>query len=434
MMSDLLASAATRPNLLRLATSLVLALILWGWVTTLEDPKRERTFSDLTIVSDGLADEFVVTTTIPAATVQLDGPRSVVSSLTASSVIPVVDLSDIAAPGTYTVPVDIEAIDDLWHTDVSPSALRITVENRVSKPMPLQTEIVGEVGSNRQVNDIRPAVTQVTVEGSESAVKQVASVVLPVAIENQTRVYVDNFVPEARDASGDIVEDVVISPGTISATIDISQRGKEVAVVPQFAGVPAAGYRVSSQVSSPLTVVVDGPSDALAEVVAVQTQPVNIEGASANVRETVPIADLPPGVQVISPSDGQVVVQISIVQDGVRQELPGQDVVAINVGDGLDAQVEPGQISVTVYGPAPALAELRAGDIFVQVDVAGLGPGTYQIAPTVLLPQGLSWVASTPGVVAVTITSVTAQEQPPNGSPQGTPSEANAPPDATPPG
>ena len=286
-------------------------MVLWSWVTTLEDPKRERTFSDLAIVSEGLSEELVVTTTIPSATVQLDGPRSVVSPLNATSVIPVIDLSDISEPGTYTVPVGIEDTGETWHTDVSPNALRITVENRVSKTVPLQSEIVGDVGSNRQVNDIREAVSQVTVEGSESAVNRVSTVVLPVTIGNQTRVYIDNFEPEARDASGNIVEDVVVTPGTVSATIDISQRGKEVAVVPQFNGVPAAGFRVSNQVSSPLTVIVDGPSDALADVVAVQTQPVDVEGATATVRETVPIIDLPPGVQVISPSDGQVVVQIS---------------------------------------------------------------------------------------------------------------------------
>jgi YbbR domain-containing protein len=424
-MRDILSAAMTRANLLRLIASLVLAFILWGWVSTIEDPKRERTFSDLTIVSEGLSESLVVTTSIPAATVQLDGPQSAVSGLTPGTVIPYVDLSDISEPGTYTVPVDVEHIDDLWHTDVSPNALRITVESRVSKTVPLQSEIVGEVGSNRQVNDIREAVTQVTVEGSESAVNRVASVVLPITIGTQTRVYVDNFVPEARDANGDVVEDVVITPGTISATIDISQRGKEVAVVPQYTGIPAAGYRVSGQVSSPLTVIVDGPSDALADVVAVQTDPVDVQGATATVRETVPIVDLPPGVEVISPTDGQVVVQISIVQDGVRQELPGQDVIAVNT-EGVAVQIEPGQISVTVYGPAQELAQLRAGDIIVQVDVRGLGPGTYQLSPTVYLPQGLTWVSSTPSVVTVTVSSVTAGNEP-SGSPQGAPDAVGTP-------
>jgi YbbR domain-containing protein len=416
MMSDVIASAMNRPNLMRLIASLILALLLWGWVTTLEDPKRERTFSDLPIVSQGLADELVVTTTIPSATVQLDGPQSVVSPLTAGVIIPLIDLSDVTEPGTYTVPVDVEDSVDTWHTSVSPNALRITVEKRVSKSIPLQSEIVGEVGSSRQVNDIREAVTEVTVEGSESAVNRVSTVVLPVTIGNQTRVYVDNFEPQARDSSGNIVEDVVITPGTVSATIDISQRGKEVAVVPQYTGIPAAGFRVSGQVSSPLTVIVDGPSNALADVVAVQTQPVDIEGTTATVRETVPIVDLPPGVQVVTPTDGQVVVQISVVQDGVRQELPGQDVMIVNA-DGVNAQVEPPQISVTVYGPAQALAELRAGDIIVQVDVEGLGPGTYQIAPTVFLPQGLTWVSSTPGVVTITITALTSEPAP--GEPTG---------------
>jgi len=141
----------------------------------------------------------------------------------------------------------------------------------------------------------------------------------------------------------------------------------------------------------------------------------------------VPIVDLPPGVQVITPTDGQVVVQISIVQEGVRQELPGQDVVVVNAGPGLDVQVDPGQISVTVYGPTQAMSELRAGDIVAQVDVNGLGPGTYQLAPTVLLPQGLSWVASTPGAVTVTISSTDASGSPPGDNPAEAPPATSSP-------
>lgn len=415
MISELLPRLLTKGNLIRLIVSFLLALILWGWINTVEDPRRERTFENLAVTSQNLGNDLVITTTIPSATVHIEGPQSAVSPLNASRVVPLMNLSNVTEPGTYTVPIDIVDIDDLWEVDVAPSEVQITVERRVSKRIALQPEIAGEIGSNRQINSITASVTEVTVVGSESAVNSVTSVGLPVTVGTQTRTFTENFSPQARDGNGMPVDEVTIDPGTISVTVDISQRGKEVAVVPQYVGVPAAGFRVSSQVSNPLTVVVDGPADWLEGVVAVQTEAIDVNGATESVRQTVAIIDLPPGAQVITPTDGQVNVQISIVADGVRQEFPGIEIQATNTG-GQSVSIEPAEVNVTLFGATGALAQLTSSDIIVQVDVRGLAPGVYQLSPSVTLPPGLTWVESEPAEVTVTINGAI-----PDSSPSGTP-------------
>jgi YbbR domain-containing protein len=337
-----------------------------------------------------------------------------------SRIVPKIDLTSISEPGVYTLPIEIVHIDNLWDVEVAPAQIQVTIERRVSRTVALQPEITGEIGSNRQINEIRTAVTQVTVVGSESAVARVVLVALPINVGTQTRMFTENFQPQARDAQGNVVENVTIDPGTISVTVDISQRGKEVAVIPQYIGVPAEGYRVTGQVSNPLTVVVDGPADWLDDVVAVQTEAIDITGATESIRQTVAIIDLPPGAQVFNPTDGRVNVQISIVADGVRQDVPGLTVDAINTA-GQTVQIEPADIDVTIFGSAPALAQLTSGDIDVHVDVEGLGPGVYQMVPEVLLPEGLTWVASDPGVVIVTITDRSGDEPSPVGSPSPVP-------------
>jgi YbbR domain-containing protein len=415
-MQEVLASSLNRNNLIRLVISLLLALILWSWINTIEDPRRSRNFDNLTVTTQGLDSGLVMTTALPPASVELDGPQSVVNPLTPSRIVPAINLGTIQEPGVYTVPINIVPVSDLWNVDVTPSEVQVTIERRTTRSLTLQPEITGEIGSNRQVNSIRPAVTEVTVVGSESAVNRVATVSLPINVGNQTRMFTENFQPQARDAQGAIVTDVLIDPGTVSTIVDISQRGKEVAVVPQYIGVPANGYRVTNQVSNPITVVIDGPSEWLEDVVAVQTEPIDITGASESIRQTVAIIDLPPGAQVINPTDGQVNVQISISADGVRQEFPGIPIEATNA-NGLTVTFEPNEIDVTLFGAAPALAQLTAGDITVHVDVAGLGPGVYQLSPQVNLPQELTWVASNPTVVSVTISLPDGTPPAPEGTP-----------------
>jgi len=405
-MQEQIRTSLNRTNLLRLGTSLVLALILWGWVSTIEDPKRDRTFADLPIATQNLGEGLVITTEIPSARVNIDGPRSEVDRVNTAAVMPYIDLRNVAEPGQYTIDVDLEHIDGLWHTSITPGKLTLSVERQTSKDFTLATEISGESGSTRRIGDVRAATTTVTVTGAESQVAKVAKVVLPITIENQTRDFVNSFTPVARDAAGNEVANVTISPDSISATVPISSRGKQVAVIVQTAGQPADGYTVTSRVANPQTVTVDGPDDVIQNMIAVNTRPVDIQNATATVQESVEIADLPANVSVIEPASGEVAVQVSITQEGVRQELAGQPITHVHLGEGLGVEIQPSEITVVVNGSDEALSALQSGDITVQVDLEGLGPGTYSLAPKVLLAQGLEWVSSSPSQVTVRIVSV----------------------------
>src|SRR6185503_18927527 len=98
-MNDTLRARITKDNLWRLGASLVLALVLWGWVSTIEDPSSKRTFSDLQITVNDLSPELTITTPIPRVAVQLEAPRSVIVPITAAQVMPFIDLSNITGPG-----------------------------------------------------------------------------------------------------------------------------------------------------------------------------------------------------------------------------------------------------------------------------------------------------------------------------------------------
>jgi YbbR domain-containing protein len=428
-MQEQIRASINRTNLLRLAASIVVALVLWGWVSTLEDPKTSRTFPDVAIATRDLGEGLVITSTIPNVRVDIDGPRSDINGVNAAATLPYLDLSEISEPGQYTLDIGLVHPDGLWHTKVSPSRLTVTVERQTSKDFPLETEISGAVGSSQNIGTIRPVTTTVTVVGAESSVAKVAKVVLPIVIENQTRDFVSSFTPIARDASGNEVTGVTITPGSISATVPISARGKSVAVIVQPVGQPADGYRVTNTVSSPQTVIVDGPDDVINSMIAVSAGPVDVEGKTSTVQQEVPIFDLPPDVKVISPADGKVAVQVTIVQEGVRQELSGQPIQHVNLGAGLGVEIQPSEVSIVVTGPSAALAALKTDDIIVRVDLAGLGPGTYTLEPDVLLPQSLTFVSASPETVTVRIVSVGANATPANQAPPD--SDAQPPPNAT---
>ena len=334
-MTENLRARLTRDNLWRLGASLVLALVLWGWVSTIEDPSSKRTFSDLQIAVTDLSPDLTITTPLPRVSVQLEAPRSVMVPITASQVTPFIDMSDVTAPGEYDVPIKVNEIDEIWHTNVTPKTLNISVERLVTTNFPLTWQEANNEGATlRVINDVIPTVSSVAVTGAESVVGRINNVVLPITLDNQLRSFVGSFTPQALDAANGVIADVTINPSPVTATVQLTTRGKSVAVLPQVIGRPAEGYQSDTYVVNPATVVVDGPADVLDTIMFVQTEPVDIQNANGTVQKRVSMTGLPEGVTVIEPSSGEVDVVVPITQIGVRQDLPGQRVQGVNLGQG----------------------------------------------------------------------------------------------------
>ncbi|HEY7036224.1 MAG TPA: CdaR family protein [Thermomicrobiales bacterium] len=396
----------TTADLVRLGSSLVLALLLWGWVTTREDPERTRFYSNVPVQVGELNGNLVVVSAPPNVQIRLRGPRSVMDGVDPADVSAHLNLDGIEAPGSYNVDVVVSAPDGVWDRKSTPARVQIQVEESVAKQFPVVPEVQDEVNPRRRVGQIVPAVSDVTVRGPSSVVARVDRVILPVTIGNQTSDFTGDFTPIAQDKDKQPVTEVTISPATISATVPIEAAGKSVAVFATLVGTPAEGLEVLDRAVIPSTVLVEGDKDVLEGLLSVQTEPVDITGATANVSQRVGIEGLPEGVRVIDPADGKVEVSVQIAQRSVRQELPGLPVEVTNLDPGLKAVVAPTEVAVVVVGSADVLAQLRTEDLTIRVDAGGLGPGVHLLKPTVSVPPNVQWISTDPEMVEVTISLV----------------------------
>jgi YbbR domain-containing protein len=392
-----------RSTAMRLGASLVLALLLWGWVTISRDPETTRSFTNVPISVGQLPNDLQVVGELPNVAVRITGPRSEVSDLISSDVTASLDLGGIDAEGDYTASIDVQTPRGIWSSEASPSRLPVRVERSVTQQFVLETAISGNVDSTRQVSASIVDVSEVNVVGPSSSVGRVAKVIAPITIENQTRDFTSAVTPVAVDADGNPIPEVSLSPNIVTVHVDIQARGKRVAVITQLEGEPAQGYEVVDRTINPATVLVDGPQEAIASLISVSTEPIDIDGASETVSRRVAISGLPEGVHVIEPSDASVDVVVQIRQIGVRQPLPAQAVQVVGLEPGLTADVEPASIAVTVIASEEMLGSLTTNDLTIQVNVAGLGPGTYQLRPIVALPSNVTWVDADATTVRVTI-------------------------------
>jgi len=320
---------------------------------------------------------------------------------------PRLDFRSVTRPGDYTLPIRVVTPDGVWHATANPGSVDVTIEERVSAQFPLVASIQTVLASNQRVTSIDTDVSQVTVSGPRSLVTSIREVILPITLQSVGTEFSASFAPQAIDDTGRIIPEVTITPGDIVATVRIDERGKSVAVIAQIVGAPAQGYQVVDRAAIPNTILVDGPDDVLADLIAVTTAPIDVTGVSTSIGRRVGIVDLPEGVTVIDPADGAVDVFVQITQQGIRQTLPAQGVIVDNLDPAYSITLDPALIAVTILASEDDMAGLVATDIEVHVDVAGLGPGTHRIEPQVVLPPNVQWVASDPSTVTVTITEGT---------------------------
>ena len=401
----------TRADAARLVSSLILATMLWGFVTLVNDPEETQTFAGLQIPIplEGFDDNLILTSQLPEISVRLTGPESVLEDISPSDIEVSIDADDIDGPTEgQEMRVDIDTPDGVRRSEANPRFVTvIAAEKATPREFTLDIRLVNEPDTpNLQVEEPQPSASMVTVSGPAPAVGRVARVELPVDIGNHTQTFEESFTPVALDANGTQIPEVVVEPQRILTNVPITARGRTVAVLVDIVGQPAPGYQVPERRTIPQNVVLDGPPEVINSIVYVYTQPVDITNATQDVFTSVAIdqSRLPDGVSVLNPVSGEVQVILQISMIGTSQTLPSQTIQVNGLSPGQTASLEPSEVGVVIEASTEQIELLQQGDIVVSVDATGLDPGTYQLRPSVSVPPEMSWIRTDPEFVSVTIT------------------------------
>lgn len=273
------------------------------------------------------------------------------------------------------------------------------VERSLRVPLELQNipeslEVVGDVPSQVDVRVRGPSGTL-----SRLGVGDVVAVLDLRAARPGIRLF--HLTPEQVHAPFG-VEVAQVSPATIGMTFERAGT-RTVPVVPSVEGEPAAGYRIVEVTSDPADVEVVGPETVLRGLTRAITEPVVVTGARSTVRESVTIGppDSSLGLRLKTPRSARVTVTIQPVPaDRTIDKVP---VRIDHVANAVAAEVSPSVVSVAVRGARAKVFELGAGSITAWVDLAGLGPGRYNLPVRITPIQDVEVVSVQPATVAVRV-------------------------------
>jgi YbbR domain-containing protein len=196
------------------------------------------------------------------------------------------------------------------------------------------------------------------------------------------------------------VEIAQITPSTVALELEKSGR-RSVPVIPAIDGDPAPGFVTGRSTVTPSMVEVLGPESRLRALTSATTEPVSVAGQRAGVSDVVTIGVSDSSLRLAEAQTATVAVEI--VPAPVEHEFDGIPVRWRNLGAGLAARVQPTVTQVTVRGRRQALDALGTEAINAFVDLAGLGPGQYNLRVQVDPTQNFGVSSTDPAVVQVTI-------------------------------
>lgn len=325
--------------------------------------------------------------------------------VTTDSFAVTVDLSryDMAeAPAQQALPIEVRPLaEGLTVLSYSPRTVAVAIDRIGQKVVPVVVDR-GVVPDGLAIGAPQVSESTAVATGPESQLGRVERAVARVQVF-ESGIDVSRQVDLLPvDVDGRQVELVELQPGTVTVEIDVRtvQTSKTVPVRPELTGNVADGFELSGVQVDPSVVTLFGLPDALAPIEEVATLPLSVAGLNAGTSLDAELS-LPPGTRLATGTD-PIVVTIDVqAATATRTFVVG--LVCQGADAGFACLPGQGQVSLTVSGPASLLARLDAASLTPVVDVTGLDPGDYNLAPTVSLPQGIELLSISPGSVPVSV-------------------------------
>ncbi len=393
--------------------SFIFAAALWIIVTNINDPVTSLKVSDVPVtiknaelITDNGQIYEVLDGTDVIDLVTITAARSIIDSLDESNVVAVADMNDLTSLDTISIRLSTNKYNDkLESISGNIDCVRLNIEDKKTKSLPIRINTVGEVKDGYLVGDVSTEQNLIRISGPESVISQITKAQVEVDVSGFTNnIGTDIDIRFYNDDGEEVVSDSIEkSISKVRVSVEILEL-KTVPVNYEVTGTPADGYSLTGEIESTRTaVVIAGKSKVIENVNAIDVPEgvIDVTGARDNVTTLVDLKDyLPDGTTLAEDNfSGKVNVTVGIEQNGEKQiTIPVEDIEIRNMPEGYEGTItEPEEECVIVLtGLNENLQGVTAADITPYIDVAEwmtseemeeLSRGTYRVTLNISLPD-----------------------------------------------
>ena len=386
--------------------SLVIAFGLWLYVVTNVSQEAEYTIYNVPLVMEGesvLNDNNLMITALSADDVDLtlSGKRSDLAKVNSSNTVLKVDLTKIYEPAekralTYTpiFPSDV-ATNALTVENRHPANIYVTVEARRNKEVPVEVVWIGSTPEGF-MSDRENRVLDydsVTVVGPASVADLIEKAVIEVDLNDQKLSISQDYRYTLCDKDGNPVDAEKITTNVEDIHLDVKiQQVKEVRLVADVIYGGGATEKNTTISIEPAVIRLSGGSAVLEELGdTINLGKIDLSTIEKSQELTLPIS-LPEGITNLSNiREANVDIRFSGL---MVKTFEVENIEAINVPDGFDAEIIEKKLVVILRGPAADITRITEEDITIRADLTGAVAGTSTFKATVHFSEDFSAVGA----------------------------------------
>jgi len=281
-----------KDNLIYKVIAILLAILLWLYVTADQNPPLEKTLG-ISINYENLRDDLSLASKINTVNVKIRGDQKIINTLSLKDFKATVDLSQVKM-GEQMIPVKIGNPLGVEIMGIDPKEVPVDIDAIAEKQVPVQVALLGQTahGYSSFKASVKPS--QVVIRGPKDIIDTLEEARADVNLNSAQSNLVLNLPIKVQDKWGNWygADLLNIIPNTVEVFIPVAQDtpSKTVPVKPVFEGRPALGYQIARILVEPETVKILGQFNKLDTIDRVQTIPVILTDVKENVIQEVDLS------------------------------------------------------------------------------------------------------------------------------------------------
>lgn len=404
--------------------SIVLAVILWLVVVSIDDPDKTRTFTaNVTLTNENVMAEmgksYEIINESNVVTFRVTAKRSIIERMTSSDFKATADMENIQmkTDGTAIVPIDIVATRNSGQVEIDKKNknLEISIEDLKSNQFKITAETTGTPAEGSAIGELTVSPNIITISGPTSVVSKISRVAATIDVDGMFADVEDDVVPVLYDEDGNTLDTskLTFSQETVTVSAQILSV-KEIPVNCETSGELEAEYQQVSVECDPKQITVKGTAEQLNKLtmITIPQEALDISGAKETITKEIDISTyLPEGVTLVDSSQAKVKVTVVIEQTESKTfNVPVENIKIFNLLEDYDIEYQGEKIPVTLRGYTSDLESLSAEDIMLSIDVADVEPGTMEVPLTLNMGSEYNLVENS--TVTINLIDKNAEEEP----------------------
>ena len=382
--------------------ALIVAVTCWGYVLVSENPPRTKRLDNIPLSFEsgsesdlaaknliilGDIHEILQNVSVEVETTLNDLPRF--NKASAGDIVQAsVSVRNVHEAGEYQL--NINAVSTIGEVvSITPSFIKITVDDLISRPVPIICNLTGKLPDDYWHGDAQLAAASTTVKGAKSIVDKIVRAVCTVDLDGRTEPVNDSFKLTMYDEDRNVIESgradavfpSVIVKMDIRPTLDIK-------VEPVVLGADRMNdiYEIASVNIIPHKITLAADKQRLNEIkdMIVFDPPVDLANVASEgvVEYEISVLNLPDDVLVIGAN--RFIVKIEIRERIEEKTFENISVSFINEDRSkYSYNFIDTQCSVTLSGKASYIRQLNSWDINLVMNLDGKGAGVYTLIPEI---------------------------------------------------